>query len=110
MYDYKNTDINGLIQYITQFDFNPAVFSNPTLAQAELYSNVLTNAFPLCVPCKTVIIRTNDQPWSNSYTRLLLRRKNIIQFYKRTASDYNNLLNQPNTPPTIPTRCLRRRK
>jgi hypothetical protein len=110
IYDYKNADIDGLIQYITQFDFNSAVFSHPTVAQAELYSNVLTNAFSLFVPCKTVIIRTNDQPCSNSYTRLLLRRKNRnYQFYKRAASDYNNLLNQPNTPPTILTRCLRKK-
>jgi hypothetical protein len=57
MNDYKNADIDGLIQYITSFDINSAVFSHPTVAQAELYSNDLTNAFSLFVPCKTVIIR-----------------------------------------------------
>ena len=36
IYDYKNADVNGLIQYIKNFDFNTAVFSHPIVAQAEL--------------------------------------------------------------------------
>ena len=107
IYDYKNADVNGLIQYIKDFDFNTAVFSHPTVAQAELYSNILMNAFSLFVPCKTVLIRTNDQPWSNSYTQLLLgRKKRNYQFYKKAAADYNNLLRQPNTNQITLTRYL----
>ena len=111
MYDYKNADVNGLISYIKQFDFNSAVFSHPTVAQAELYSKVLTDAFTLFVPCKTVIIRSNDQPWSNSYTRLLLRKKNRnYQIYKKANSVYNNMLSQPNTNPETLTKYLTKKK
>ena len=73
IYDYKNADIIGLIKYIKEFDFNTNLFSYPIEAQTELYSKVLTDAFAQFVPCKTVNIRQNDQPWVNSYTRLLLR-------------------------------------
>ena len=84
IHDYKNADIDGLIDYITGFDFNTAVFSQPVEMQAELYSNVLTDAFSLFVLCKTLQIRQDDQPWTKSYTRLLLRRKNRnYRFYKK---------------------------
>ena len=76
IYDYKNTDVKGLIKRITEFDFNTSVFDHPIELQTELYSNVLTDAFAKFVPCKTVKIRTEDQPWANNYTRLLLRKKN----------------------------------
>ena len=110
MYDYKNADVNGLISYIKQFDFNSAVFSHPTVAQAELYSKVLTDAFALFIPCKTVTIRNNDQPWSNSYTRLLLRKKNRnYKFYKKANTKYINILNQPNASPEMITKHLNKK-
>ena len=48
------------------------------------------------VPTKTVIIRQSDQPWCNSFTRLLLRKKNHnYNFYKedkrRVVYDYKNV-------------------
>ena len=95
IYDYKNADIDGLIDYITGFDFYTAVFSQPVEFQAELYSNVLTDAFLLFVPSKTLQIRQDDQPWANTYTRLLLRKKNRnYRFYKKYNSQYNFLLSQ----------------
>ena len=45
IFDYKNSDIDGLIDYITRYDFNTVVFSQLVELQAELYSNVLTDAF-----------------------------------------------------------------
>ena len=72
IYDYKNTDVEGLLKYITEFDFNTAVFNHPTELQTKLYSNVLTDAFEKFVPVKAVKIRIEDQPWANNYTRLLL--------------------------------------
>ena len=65
IYDYKNADVTGLINYIKYFDFESAVFSHPTVAQAELYSKVLIDAFALFVPCKTVIIRPNDHVFAS---------------------------------------------
>ena len=51
--------------------------------QTELYSKVLTDAFAQFVPSKKVQLRLNDQPWTNSYTRLLLRKKNY-ETYNRS--------------------------
>ena len=45
IYDYNNTDVNGLIKYIKEFDFEHHVFCHPTVNQTELYSAVLSDAF-----------------------------------------------------------------
>ena len=104
-YDYKNTDIDGLRNYIKNFDFNTAVFSHPTVQQTELYEKILVEAFNKYVPCKTVIIRHNDQPWANTYTRLLLRKKNRnYQIYKKINCDYTYLSNKGDISPEILTR------
>ena len=76
IYDYKNADINGLINHIKNYNFETSVFQHQVVDQAEKYSKVLTDAFSIYIPCKNVTIRVNDQPWSNSYTRLLIRKKN----------------------------------
>ena len=111
IYDYKNADIPGLISHIKQFNFHTAVFSHPTEVQANLYSEILINAFKQFVPCKTVTIRPNDQPWSNKYTRLLLRKKNRnYQFYKKIDKDYNYLAQNPNTSSEVLTRYLTKQK
>ena len=99
-----------MINYIKQFDFEQAVFRHGTIAQAELYTKVLTDAFTQFIPCKTVPVRTNDQPWSNSYTRLLLRKKNRnYQFYKKINNVYNTLISQPNTSTEILTKCANKK-
>ena len=76
IYDYKNADVSGLIKFIKEYDFENAVFSSPLLDQADKFTNVLKQAFAQFVPTKTVTIRPADAPWCNSYTRLLLRKKN----------------------------------
>ena len=83
IYDYKNADIDGLINHIKHYDFNLTVFSHDAIGQADIYNQILIDAFNQFVPCKTITIRPFDQPWSNRYTRLLLRRKNRnYQLYK----------------------------
>ena len=110
IYDYNNTDVNGLIKYIKEFDFEQHVFCHPTVNQTELYSKVLSDAFTKFVPSKTVTIRPNDQPWSNTFTRLLLRKKNrSYLLYKKYEIDYKNLTNEPNPPPEIVTRLLNKK-
>ena len=76
IYDYKNADVDGLINHIKNYDFDRVVFSHPTVLQADIFDKILIDAFSQFVPCKSVPIRVNDQPWSNTYTRLLLRKKN----------------------------------
>ena len=84
-----------------------AVFSHPTEVQADLYNKILIDAFNQFVQSKTITIRANDQPWSNRYTRLLLRKKHRnYQFYKKINNDYNYLINQINTPPDVLTRYV----
>ena len=110
IYDYKNADVDGLINYIKGFDFENVVFSRPVLNQCEIFTNVLTQAFTQFVPTKTVTIRPTDAPWSNSYTRLLLRKKNRnYLFYKKDETEYNKILNSNSPQPEIVTRLLNKR-
>ena len=76
IYDYKNADIEGLIKFIKDFDFENVVFSQPINKQTDIYSEILKQGFTQFVPVKTITIRPSDAPWCNSYTRLLLRKKN----------------------------------
>ena len=86
------------------------MFTHPTVNQADIYSDVLKNAFATFVPCKTVVIRPTDMAWCNSYTRLLLRKKNRnYQLFKKQNCDYQNLLKEPNPRPEIVTRLLHRK-
>ena len=76
IHDYKNADIEGLISYVNSFDFENTVFNKPVINQTEIYSNILKETFAKFVPCKTVTVRVADMAWCDSYTRLLLRKKN----------------------------------
>ena len=105
VFDYRNADVDGLTKFIKDYDFDRNVFSQPIIQQAEIFNDVLINAFSKFVPCKTVTFRPNDQPWSNSYTRLLLRKKNRnYLLYKKLNNKYNDLLIQPNIGVEILTR------
>ena len=78
--------------------------------QTILFEEILIGAFSKFVPCKTIFIRPNDQPWSNTYTRLLLRKKNRnYSLYKRINTEYNILCNKNETRPEIITRYLGKR-
>ena len=90
IYDYKNADEAGLIDYIKNYDFENTLFNQPTTKQAEIFTNILQDAFAKFVPSKTVLIRPSDQSWCNRHTRLLLRKKNRnYYFYKKCELDYN---------------------
>ena len=102
--------MEGLTKYIKDFDFENIVFSQPINNQTEMYSEVLKQAFAKFVPIKTITIRPSDAPWCNSYTRLLLRKKNRnYQIYKKYEKDYKNILNSNNPRPEIVTRFLNKR-
>ena len=105
VFDYKSIDEVALIQYIKNINFDIQVFSRPATEQAKAITEVLTEAFNKFVPCKTVTVRPSDQPWVNSYTRLLLRKKNRnYQFYKKVNSHYLNSLLGNNISAEIVTR------
>ena len=110
IYDYKNADVEGLIKYIKEYDFHNTVFNQPTVGQTEIYTQILQEAFAKFVPCKTVLIKPTDQSWCNSFTRLLLRKKNRnYKIYKKHETDYKNILNSNNPRPEIITRHLNRK-
>ena len=96
VYDYSKADEKGLTNFIRDFDFENTVFSLPIKEQAENFSSILQGAFQRFVPSKTVLIRPNEQSWCNSFTRLLLRKKNRnYQLYKKANSRYINEQNKP---------------
>ena len=110
IYDYKNADEKGLIDFIKNYDYNSAVFTKPIHEQPEIFTNILSDAFSKFVPTKTFVIKPNDQPWCNSYTKLLLRKKNRnYQLFKKTNSQYISACGQPNISPEVVTR-LRNKK
>ena len=75
-----------------------------------MYTEVLKLGFAKFVPLKTITIRPSDAPWCNSYTRLLLRKKNRnYKIYKKHETDYKNILNSNNPRPEIITRHLNRK-
>ena len=98
IYDYKNVNEPLLIKYIKDYDYENKVFSLPYFEQPEALTRILVEALEKFVPAKTITIRANDVPWQNSYTRLLLRKKNRnYQIFKRINSSYLNAVANPNS-------------
>ena len=112
IYDYKNADEAGLIDFIKNYNFDNTVFvfNQPTTKQAEIFTNILHDAFAQFVLSKTVLVRPSDQSWCNRLTRLLLRKKNRnYNFYKKCELDYKNILKQPNPNLELTTKLLTKR-
>ena len=84
IYDYKNVDIDGLRSYIKNYNFD-TIFQARAHEQTKLYSEVLLKAFELFVPSRTITIKQNIPPWSNTYTRHLIRCKNRNYHISRKA-------------------------
>ena len=75
--------------YKKNYDFQNIVFSQPLVDQPKLITTILTGAFHKFVPSKQVVIRPNAHAWTNTYTRLLQRRKNCnYMIYKKANSEY----------------------
>ena len=110
VYDYNAVDEDGLRNYINNFNFETSVFCHPVEYQAEHFTEILHNAFSLFVPTKTVVVRSTEQPWCNTFTRLLLRKKNRnYQFYKKINCQYLSELNQLNPNLTLVSRLKMKR-
>ena len=105
VFDYKNLDEKALLDHIKGVDFESLIFAKPVKEQADAISNILTTVFEKYVPVKTVVIRPTDPPWVNSYTRLLLRKKNRnYAFFKKIKSQYQNAVARPGLSHDIITR------
>ena len=72
------------------------MFSQNICHQTETYSKVLQNALDQFVPQKVICFRPDDPPWLNSYTRLLLRKKNCnYRLFKTAAKNLANAISNP---------------
>ena len=110
IYDYNKLNELELIKYIKDFDFQNKIFSHPLSDQPQLLTDMLTTTFGIFVPSKQVTIRPNEPAWTNTYTRLLQRRKNRnYSFFKKTTSDYFTALNNPNISINTTTQLLNRK-
>ena len=109
VYDYNDADEAGLLKFFKDYDFESTVFNQPINKQAEIFTNVLQDAFSKFIPCKTVLVRPSDQSWCNNFTRLLIRKKNRnYQFYKKCELEYQNSI-KSNQNPELITRLLNKR-
>ena len=107
VFDYKNLNENDLLEYIKNIDFEGIVFSKPVLQQADAITEILSSAFEKFVATKTVVIRSTDPPWVNSYTRLLLRKKNRnYAFFRKIKIQHESAVGKGNLSPEIVTRML----
>ena len=98
VYDYKNADEKGLLNFISEYNYISTVFSKAVAEQAEALSNILIEARNMFIPVKEISIHPNDQPWSNTYTRLLMRCKNRnYQLFKKMSGKYPSTLSKNNT-------------
>ena len=105
IYDYKNVDELGLLNYIKNYDFQSKVFSKPVFEQAGIFTNILSEAVSKFVPTKNIVLKSCDQPWLNSYTRLLLRRKNRnYLFFKKINGQFLAATAKPNISAEVVTR------
>ena len=110
IFDYKDIDEPGLVSYIKNIDYDNLVFTKPVSDQAQIMTDILTEAFSKFVPSKSVVISPSCQPWSSAFTNLLLRKKNRnYKLFKKLNNKYLNKLAQPNTPENIVT-VLKERK
>ena len=98
IFDYKNVDEKGLIKFFKDYDYESTVFDLPYLKQTEAFTNIVIEGLEKFVPVKSITTRTFDVPWQNSYTRLLLRKKNRnYSIYKKINSSYLHALDNPNS-------------
>ena len=89
IYDYKNIDEKGLIDYIKSFDFERVVFSQPIHQQPDIMTTVLTEIFSKFVATKQISLKPDSVPWTNAYTKLLLRKKNRNYYiFKKIKSKF----------------------
>ena len=91
VHDYNKLNEEELIKYIKNLNFHDLILSHPIKDQPQLMTSLLTQAFNKFVPSKEILIRPNAPAWTNTYTRLLQRRKNRNYIlYKKANSKYLN--------------------
>ena len=107
LYDYKNADLDGMKKYIQEYNFEGNVFRLPVYEQAQCYSKVLIDCFEKFVPKREVFFKPQSLPWCNTYTRLLLRKKNRnYKFFKQVSQKHLLAQQNPNSEEITITKLL----
>ena len=107
IFDYKNIDLIGLTNHLKDYDFDRQILSLSVEAQVPALTALLIEASHNFLPSITITLRPNDQSWSNSFTRLLQRKKNrSYQFYKKVNSKYLSVISSPIPNHEVVTRLL----
>ena len=79
--------------------------------QAEIFSEILIKAREKYIPTKQITIRPQDQPWTNRFTRLLLRRKNRnYLIFKKASLKHKQYRSNPSANEDILTRLLHKKE
>ena len=73
----------ALTNHIKNIDFNHLVFSKPLIQQAEIFTNLLIEARSKFIPSKIIYIQPTDEPGTNSYTRIILRKRTKTISYSK---------------------------
>ena len=111
IYDYENADEKALLKYLNEFNFHNEVLSKPVKEQAEIFSEILIKAREKYIPTKEITIRPQDQPWTNRFTRLLLRRKNRnYLIFKKASLKYKKYKSDPSSSEEFLTRLLHKKE
>ena len=96
MYDYDNADLIGLLNHLEYFDWKRRVYDLPTVEQPGAMSSILSKALNKFVPRKSYLARPDDQPWTNTHTRRLLRKKNRnYKIFKKANIEYKKAVGDP---------------
>ena len=104
---YKDIDQDRLIDYIKDIDFQSTVFNLPVREQADKFTDILKNCIKEFVPTKEITVKPNTIPWCNTYTRLLLRKKNRnYKLYRAISEKYKRKTQDNNCPQEVITQLL----
>ena len=104
---YKDIDQDRLIDHIRSIDFQSTVFNLPVSEQADKFTEILKSCIKEFVPSKEITVKPNTIPWCNSYTRLLLRKKNRnYKLYREISEKYKRKTQEINCPQEVITRLL----
>ena len=100
--------VRGL--YLEYFNWQRRVYELPTVEQPGAMSAILTEALNKYIhtSTKSYLARPDDQPWTNTHTRRLLRKKNRnYKIFERANNSYKSAVSDPNSTEEVVTTTLR---
>ena len=107
---YKDIDQESLKNHINNIDFENTVFNLPVHEQADKFTDILKESIKMFVPRKEITVKPNTIPWCNTYTRLLLRKKNRnYKLYRAISEKYKRKTQERDCPQEVITQLLNKK-